>query len=221
MAVMLAGYAPAEDRDKALAKVDAAMELRHAQLLALDRELESLADPGLAAAQSILLIADWGGRAKDAQPAVTALQTIAEEAQGTPVGRLALREAGKLLASRNRYPEGVRALTRLALEAVKQTRPLIRRGEPEADEGRLKQWDAQLQAKEAALTARSQQLEEEAERLKEYALALKAEEAKLQAAQSTAAAGNTGTASPSQPEKPPAETRPSTRSGRAEPAKAR
>jgi hypothetical protein len=180
--LVFAGTALAQDRDKALAKAEVATRLRQAQLHALDRELDSVADPGLAATQAVLLIADWGRQADDVQPAVTALGTIAEAAKGTPVGRLALLELGKLLAEKKRQAEGIRVLTRLAVEAVSQAGPSAQEaGGGEAR--RLKEWDAQLRAKEAALTAQSRQVEEEAERLKEYALALKAEQEKLQATQ--------------------------------------
>jgi hypothetical protein len=223
--VLLAGQASAEDPGKALARIDVAMKSRQAQLQALHRELESLADPGLAAAESIMLIADWGRQAKDAEPALAALQAIAEAAKGTPVGRLALREAAKLLAGKKRQDEAVHALTRLAVEAVKQGGPSA--GEAgHVGEARLREWEAQLRAQEAALTAKRQQLEEEAQRLKEYALGLKAEEEKVRGAaparppaggrgpgHPVAAPGDTGAAPavgehpPAHPEEPPAGTR--------------
>jgi len=220
LSVLLAGRASAQDPGKALARIDVAMKSRQAQLQALHRELESLADPGLAAAESIMLIADWGRQAKDAEPALAALQTIAEAAKGTPVGRLALREAAKLLAGKKRQDEAVHALTRLAVEAVRQGGPSA--GEAgHVGEARLKEWEAQLRAQEAALIAKRQQLEEEAQRLKEYALGLKAEEEKLQGVPPSGhpPAGRSPSAGegpvpapgdvrhpPAHPEKPPAET---------------
>jgi len=208
LSVLLAGRASAEDPGKALARIDVAMKSRQAQLQALHRELESVADPGLAAAESIMLIADWGRQARDAEPALAALRTIAEAAKGTPVGRLALREAAKLLAGKKRQDEAVHALTRLAVEAVKQG-GLLGGEAGHAGEARLREWEAQLRAQEAALAAKRQQLEEEAQRLKEYALGLKAEEEKLRT--TTPATDEPSHPSrehpPAPPETPAAETR--------------
>lgn len=165
----------ADDAEKALAETEVSTELRQAQLKALHLEMARLCDPALAAAQAVTLITDWGNEADDPEPAISALQTIASAAKGTPLRRLALFHLAALMAEKERQEEAVQILTTLAVEAAGEAREGSRQAR-EKEERRLRQWEAKL-------TARSQRLAEQSERLKEYAKQIKAEQARLERAE--------------------------------------
>lgn len=165
----------ADQAEKALAETKVSTELRRAQLEALHLEMARLSDPALAAAQAVILITDWGNEADDPEPAISALQTIASAAKGTPLRRLALFHLAGLMAEKERQEEAVQILTTLAVEAAGEAREGSRQAR-EKEERRLRQWEAKL-------TARSQRLAEQSERLKEYAKQIKAEQARLERAE--------------------------------------
>jgi len=165
----------ADKAEEALAETEVSTELRRAQLEALHLELARLSDPALAAAQAVILITDWGNEADDPEPAISALQTIASAAKGTPLRRLALFHLAGLMAEKERQEEAVHILTTLAVEAVEQEREGSRQARGK-EERRLREWEAEL-------TARSQRLAEQSERLKEYAKQIKAEQARLERAE--------------------------------------
>jgi len=172
---LLVGGAGADSQKEALVEVELSTELRQAQLEALHLELDRLSDPALAVAQAVVLITDWGNEAKDPEPAISALRTIASAAKDTPLRRLALFQLARLMAEKDRQEEAVEILTTLAVEAVEEAREGSRQA-GENKERRLREWEAEL-------TARSQRLAEESERLKEYATQIKAEQARLQRAE--------------------------------------
>ncbi len=193
----------ADQAEKALAELEVSTELRRAQLeqkrrrdsfrrrysshpaLPLEKRIPSpfllhlemarLCDPALAVAQAVILITDWGNEADDPEPAISALQTIASAAKGTPLRRLALFHLAGLMAEKERQEEAVQILTTLAVEAAGEAREGSRQAR-EKEERRLQEWEAEL-------TARSQRLAEQSERLKEYAKQIKAEQARLERAE--------------------------------------
>jgi len=168
----LAGHLRADDLKKAVTEVELSTKLQQAELKALQLKLERVYDPALAVARTLALITEWGCEADDPQPALEAVERIAEAAKGTPLRRLALFHLARLMGETDREEEAIEVLTTLAVEAVEEAR--------QDEQRELREWEERLRAKEAELTAHGQRLEEQSARLREYAKQLKGEQERLE-----------------------------------------